>query len=87
MSKNGFSISAASCEHALQLVEQDLAAMARARAVEDEIRFTKYRLDVSRETQSALARLHALQDALTGMTKPTTPAPASQPKPRHWGGV
>jgi len=87
MSKNGFSISAASCEHALQLVEQDLAAMARSRAVEDEIRFTKYRLDVSPDNWSAAARLRLLRDVLTGMTAPSTPAPVPQPKPRHWGGA
>jgi hypothetical protein len=87
MSKNGFSISAASCEHALQLVEQDLAAMARARAVEDEIRFTKYRLDVSPDNWSAAARLRLLNDVLDGMTKSTTQAPAPQPKPRNWGGA
>jgi hypothetical protein len=61
--------------------------MARARAVEDEIRFTKYRLDVSPDNWSAAARLRLLNDVLDGTTKSTTQAPAPQPKPRNWAGV
>jgi hypothetical protein len=85
MSTNDFSISSQSYEHALQLVEQALAAMARAKAVEGEIRFTKYRLNVSPDDGSAAARLRLLQGVLDEINMPPAAAPIStQTKPRNW---
>jgi hypothetical protein len=87
MSTNGFIISDQSYEHALQVAEQDLAAMARATAVENEIRFTQYRIAVSPDNWSAVARLRLLQDVLgTINTPPAAALICTQPKPRHWGG-
>lgn len=88
MSRNGFYISDTAYEQALQIAKHDLATMVRARAVEEEIRFTKYRLFVSPETGSALARLHLLQDVLDTINTPPAAAPlCTQPKPRYRGGV
>ena len=59
----------------------------RGVSLDAEIRFTQYRLDTTSEISSrlsALGRLHLLEDVLAGMTTTTTPAPALQPKPRHW---
>ena len=82
MTANGFTISDTSYERALQTAEQDLRAMARARAVEEEIRFTKYRLAVSSDNWPAAARL--LQDVLAGLNAPPIAAPiCTQPKPRN----
>ena len=84
MTANGFTISDTSYERALQTAEQDLRAMARARAVEEEIRFTKYRLAVSSDNWPAAARLRLLQDVLAGLNAPPIAAPiCTQPKPRN----
>lgn len=83
MTANGFCISDQSYEHALQLAEQDLASMARAMSVENEIRFTKYRLSVSPDNWSAAARLRLLQDVLRTINTPQSAAPiCTQAKPR-----
>ena len=85
MTANGFYIPDVSYEHALQTADQDLRAMARAKSVEDEIRFTQYRLNSTSDIShrwSALSRMRLLRDVLAGMTAVRTPpAPAPEPKP------
>ena len=84
MTANGFYIPGTSYDRALQVAEHDLAAMARAAAVEQEIRFTKYRLAVSSNNWPAAARLRLLQDVLAGLNAPPIAAPiCTQPKPRN----
>jgi hypothetical protein len=90
MNANSFYISDTSYERILQTAEHDLAAMARAKNVEEEIRFTQYRLRVFLDTaqrESALAHMRLLQDTLAGIMQPVpTPAFVPEPKPRHWEG-